>query len=837
MKVDAFLREVRNSRDYEGQMAHVQDIPAREATFGDPEHPLTPRIAEALGALGIQQLYTHQAAAVDAIRRNENTVIVTSTASGKTLCYSIPVLESLAVDPETRALWMFPTKALAQDQLKTLRRFLECAPDLPVVSGTYDGDTPQTERRTLRDRGRVILTNPDMLHSGILANHSRWAGFFENLKYVVIDEVHTYRGVFGSHVANVMRRLRRVCAHYGAHPVSVLCSATIANPKELAEAIVGEAVTLVGNDGSPRGRKRFVLWNPPHLDESKLERRSPHTEAERLLVSLIRGGSQTICFVRARVLAETIYRYAQDSLRRHAPRLANAIRAYRGGYIAEQRREIERQLFSGELMGVVSTVALELGIDIGSLDACLTVGYPGSIASLWQQAGRAGRGTEDSLAMLIGYNSPIDQFLMQNPSYLFSQSPEMAVVDPTNPHIVAWHLRCACHELPVSAADEGIFGEYLYSVLDILTESGDIRRRGNRWYWAGQGYPATQFSLRNIPEDVYQIIDQTDGRSETIGETDETSAFFSLYTQAIYMHNAETYFVKELNIDRKHAYIEKVDCDYYTQSVDKREIRVVNADEERKWRISQAFFGDVTVTEMVVMFRKIQFGARDSIGFGSVDLPPIETDTEALWVVPPREALDRIRQFGRVPQDGLLGVGNVIVGVMPLFVMSDPMDVGAAVDSSNVGSPSLFIYDKHAGGVGFAQRAFGRIEEIMEAALSLIHGCDCSDGCPSCVGAPLPPYAYGDVDSSSRGTIPDKEAALCLLHSLLEREPYTPKPVQSPLGEAVAPLPKGPEPTPHAPPAPPPPPDYARLPEEVERKLVRRLATMKRQRPRRVDRP
>ena len=695
-------------------------------------------------------------------------------------------------------------------------------PRFPAYVGTYDGDTPPGERRKLRDSGHIILTNPDMLHAGILPNHARWAGFFENLKYVVIDEVHTYRGVFGSNVANVVRRLQRVCAHYSSHPVFILCSATIANPQELAEGIVARPVTLIENDGSPRGRKQFVLWNAPYLDESKLERRSAHTEAQHLLVELVRDGSQTICFVRARLTSELIYRYAQERLRRHGPRLAEAVRAYRGGYIAEHRREIEQQLFSGELLGVVSTNALELGIDIGSMDACLIVGYPGSVASLWQEAGRAGRGADESLAVLIAYNSPIDQFLMQYPKFIFGKSPESAVIDPENPHILALHLRCACQELPVTGDDHRYFGEYMGGILELLAHSREVTERANRWYFTGSGYPAADFSLRSMEEDIYQIIDVSGEEPETIGEIDEMSAFTAAHTQAIYMHDAETYFVKELNVERKHAYIEKVDVDYFTQAVSKRDIRVDDVESEKHWRVSRVFFGGVAVTELVVMFRKIQFGKRDSIGYGNLDLPPKELETDALWLAPPREALDAVRQYGRVPQDGLLGIGNVFVEVMPLFVMSDPMDVAAAVDSSNVGAPSLFVYDKHAGGVGFAQRAYDRIEEIMTAVLFLIEHCECEDGCLSCVGAPVPRYSFGDADGSTRGTVPDKEAALCILHHLLEREPYVPKPLPMPTAPPAVEIP---QPVPHEPA---PPAEIRRLPESVERKILRRIQHLKR---------
>ncbi|MBD3176718.1 MAG: DEAD/DEAH box helicase, partial [Armatimonadia bacterium] len=633
MDTQGFLRELTNSRHYRDQVIHAETVPSREPRHADPAQPIAQPVAEALRKMGIERLYTHQAHALDAIRRGENVVVVTGTASGKTLCYNIPVMEALLEDPAARALYLFPTKALAQDQLQGFRRLSGSVAGLNAPAGCYDGDTPSSERRTMRDKGRVILTNPDMLHSGILPNHSRWAECMENLRYVVIDEVHAYRGLFGANVANVVRRLRRICRHYGADPQFIFCSATIGNPSELCENLSGLPITQVDDDGSPRGEKSFLLWNPPHLDDAKVERRSPNTEAQYLLTDLIRSSCQTICFVRARVTAELVYRMVQDRLRKEGSRLANSIRAYRGGYVAEDRREIERQLFSGELMGVATTNALELGIDIGSMEACLLVGYPGTIASLWQQAGRAGRGTERALAVLIAQNEPIDQFLMRNPEFIFGRSPEHAVVDALNPHIQALHLRCAAKELPVSSLDEEHYGEFLYAILELLEERGDLRRRGDRWFWAKPNvYPAGEFSLRLGTDNVYQVIDVTGPEPNTIGQTDELSAYHQLHTQAIYLHQGETYFVRELNLERKHAYVEKGDFDYFTQSVAKAQIRVDEVEREAQWRVSETGVGDVTVTELVVMFRKIKFGSKDSIGFGNLELPPYPLETTAMWV-------------------------------------------------------------------------------------------------------------------------------------------------------------------------------------------------------------
>ncbi|MFQ6131285.1 MAG: DEAD/DEAH box helicase [Armatimonadota bacterium] len=826
MDVDAFVREISNQRHYEGQIAHVERLAPREPQFGELTRPMHERVKRVLAEDGIERLYTHQVSAIEAVRRGEDVVVVTSTASGKSLCYHIPVLEELLTDRLAKAVYLFPTKALAQDQLRGLNRFKESDPDLPINAGTYDGDTPANMRRTLRDEGNVILTNPDMLHSGILPNHSRWAQFFASLRFVVVDEIHSYRGVFGSGVANVLRRLDRICRHYNSRPQYICCSATIANPAELARRLTNREMTLVDNDGSPRGPKQFVLWNPPYLDEGKVERKSPNAEAQRLMTELIVDGVQTITFVRARVLAELIYRHCQDQLAEEAPRLRNKIRAYRGGYMAEDRREIERQLFSGELLGVTSTNALELGIDIGSLDACIIVGYPGTIASTWQQAGRAGRGEEESLAVLVGHNSPIDQYLMQHPQYFFGQSPEHAIIDPENPHVLAGHLACAANELPIEFSEETEFGEFAPAVLELLEESGQVRRLGGRWYWKGASYPAAKVPLRTIDENNYTIHDQTDPDDvQVIGEVDEFSAYTLLHPQAIYMHNAETYFVHELDLTKKTAHVTRENLDYYTQAVSRTDILVDETETEKKWRITPMGFGEVTVTTLVYMFRKIKFFGRDSIGFGNLDLPPHKLDTVAMWLMPPRQVLQRVLEYHRVPGDGLLGIANVMAEVLPIFAMCDTMDIGSVVDSTNMGTPSIFIFDRYPGGVGYAERCYEMIEQVMEACLLLIQECGCEEGCPSCVGSPLPAYAQQDPDGSSRDCVPDKDAALMILHDLLEKVPYIPRDpsperrrlIDMGLAAVEVPMAEDEEP----------PREIKRLPENVEAKILRRIRSLK----------
>ena len=778
MDVKRFLEALTSDPDYQGQIVDIQEIPAREAVYGKLEDPLPVVLTSALKEMGISRLYSHQAEAITLARRGKNVVVVTSTASGKTLCYNLPVLEQLIYHPDTTALYIFPTKALAQDQQRGLARWQSLIPGLPLVSGTYDGDTPRNERRKLRDEGNCILTNPDMLHGAILPNHSSWGKFFARLKFIVIDEIHTYRGIFGSNVVNVIRRLRRICRHYGSDPQFILCSATIANPRELAANLIGDTVTAVTNDGSPKGKKTFVLWNPPFL-EGTTERRSTNSEAKELLVRLLKSRVQTITFTRARVSAELLYRYVREVLSRDGAAMANAIRAYRGGYLPKERRLIEQQLFSGELLGVVSTNALELGIDIGGLDAALIVGFPGTIASTWQQAGRAGRSGTDSLVFLLAHNTPIDQYLMAHPQYFFEQSPEHAVVDGDNPYVVVGHLRAAAHELPIQVQEESDFGQYAPAILDILGEDRQVVYRGNRWFWVGSGYPAEDVNLRNISENTYTIVDIT-GEPQVIGSTDELSAFVQLHTEAVYMHDGDSYFVSKLDTTEKVAYVHRAELDYYTQAISDRRLQVETEEIRRSMGEATVAFGEVEVTYITYMFKKIKFEDRDSIGFGKVDLPPTALDTCGVWLIPPLNTLHRVREYGRNPVDGLLGLANVATEVVPLFAMCDPMDIGSVVESSNTGVPTVFLFDRYPGGIGYAQKAYEKMEEILEACLQLIEGCSCLDGCPSCVGAPLPPYAQLDPEADSKGRIPDKEAALVILHDLLGKEPYIPlRPVPS----------------------------------------------------------
>ncbi len=812
MDFEQFLERCRVDRHYADQIQVANRIDERPARYEELDPPLPRPLREVLGAEGISLLYAHQAQAVRAARAGRHVVIATGTASGKTLCYNLPALEHWLLDPRARALYLFPTKALAQDQLRGLRRFGQHR-ELDFVAGTYDGDTAADDRTRLRDRAQFLLTNPDMLHSGILPNHTRWSEFFAKLRFVVLDEIHTYRGIFGSNVGNVLLRLRRLAEHYGATPQFICCSATIANPAEHAANLIADEVTCIDQDGSPRGPRRFVLWNPPVSDDGLARRRSPNIEAEALVAELVRNRVQTICFTRARVVAELLYRYLRERLERDAPSLANKIAAYRGGYLAEERREIERRLFDGDLLAVCCTNALELGIDIGGLDACVIVGYPGSISSVWQQAGRAGRGTDEALVILVASENPIDQYLVSNPRYFFGQSPEHAICDRGNMHILLGHLRCATSELPVSLDELAVFGEYSAAILDLLVEDGQVAQHQGKWFWTGRGYPAGDISLRTMSEDVYNIVDTANQR--VIGTVDGISAFSLVHQGAIYLHHGETYFVEQLDLEEKNAYVHAIQADYYTNVVDETKLRLDQTEETAPFHAGQIGLGDVTVTIFTLMFRKVKFYGADVLGYGTLDLPPRPLETTAMWLSPPTAALHRVREFDRLPAEGMLGIANVLVDIVPLYVLCDYADIGGVVDSANLGVPSVFIYDRYPGGLGFAQKAYELIESVLEACVWLIHHCECERGCPSCVGSMARSFVHYSAEGDATARIPDKEAALVILHEVLGLEPYQPKPLTDEERALRAAEPEAPEVP------------IKRLPENIEKKIRRRLRGMR----------
>ncbi|MFH1311794.1 MAG: DEAD/DEAH box helicase [Candidatus Eisenbacteria bacterium] len=768
--ISSFLESIQSSDGYKGQIAHINQIPPKDAVYQDPQTPISPVVRSALDVMGISSFYSHQAKAIDLISGGKNTAIVTSTASGKTICYNVPVLESLLADPKATALFLFPTKALAQDQLRVLSHFCSAHQALRDVvrAGTYDGDTPRESRRKLRNEANVILTNPDMLHQGILPYHSRWSRFFSSLRYVVVDEMHTYRGIFGSNVANVLRRLRRILKHYGANPTFVLCSATIANPDELARTLIGDTCEVISDDGSPRGPKLFVLWNPPFLGAGSMERKSSNVEAHELMVRLMEEGIQTITFTKARVVAELVLRYVRDSLSRRNPQLVSKVSAYRAGYLPEERRAIEKALFSGELLGVASTNALELGIDVGGLDASIIVGFPGTIASTWQQAGRAGRKTDEALVLFVAYNDPIDQYLMRHPDYFFGQTPEHAVIDPVNPYILAGHLSCAAFELPLSDEDEAIFGTLTQPVMTVLEDVKKVKKIDDRTYWATTEFPAAGVGLRTISDDTFTIVDRT-GTESVIGVVDAISAPELVYPEGVYMHDGATYLVRELDLGGKVAYVERKEVDYYTQPILDSSIRIKAERKTANWCDLNVSYGDATVSWKTTSFKKIKFYSLDSIGYGSVDIPTQHLETVSLWLCPDKEVVSYLRKKGKNPVEGLVALKNVLINILPLFVMCDRKDIGGIVESSNLGSPAIFLYDRFKGGLGFCEKGYGLLPAIIREVLHVIEDCPCENGCPSCVGLPvLIPAQHQDPDPGHGFPIPDKEAAVLLVRRIID---------------------------------------------------------------------
>jgi len=776
MDFTTFLNRLNRHSFFTDQIVHAEGLTERSPVYQEVPGGLHETVQRSLDGLGIKQLYSHQATAIGNIREGKNVVIVTGTASGKTLCYTIPVVDALLEDPQATMLFIYPTKALAQDQLRALTAFQAGDLGIEFLAGTYDGDTPQNLRRKIRGGANIILTNPDMLHQGILPQHARWNRFFTNLRYVVIDEVHAYRGVFGSHLANVMRRLLRICRHYGTTPQFICSSATIANPAEHAERISGEPMELVDNDGSPRGPKRFILWNPPPLktaasgrsDDWRVggDRRSPVGEAVQLMTTLVQEGIQTIAFVRTRLAAELIFKSCRDMLRPASRRLAESIHAYRGGYLPEERREIERKLVEKEILGVASTNALELGIDIGSLDACILVGYPGTVASTWQQSGRAGRGREESAVFLVAQNAPMDQYLMAHTDYLFAQNPENAVVDPDNPHIVVGHLKCAANELPLSDEEAEVFGPYATAILELLEEDECVRHIDGNWYWASTEYPAAGVNLRNIAGPVYTIQDESEGE-RVIGTMDEISAMSQLHDHAVYLHGADTYFVNRLDLDQKIAFVQRRDLDYYTQAVQSSQIQIDEKELEEKRRDGLLGYGDVTITTSIPMFKKIRFHARDSLGFEQLELPPQLLETVAFWFAPSKEIVEEMKARQLIVGEALIGMANVLVEVAPFFVMCDTQDIGTVVDAKNLDRDALFLHDRYPGGMGYARRCLDHFDKIVETIAEVIRNCGCEDGCPSCVGSAVPAFAMTDLDTAVRGRIPNKQAARFLLDALL----------------------------------------------------------------------
>ncbi len=772
--------------------AHVE-VPAREArTMPMPEW-LDPRLRVALQAEGIDQLYSHQRLAVDAARRGEDVVVVTPTASGKTLCYNLPVIQSVLEEPSTRAFYLFPTKALSQDQVGALR---STAAHLgaPLRTWTYDGDTPADARTSIRNRGHVVVTNPDMLHAGILPNHPRWRRVLQDLRYVVVDEMHSYRGVFGSHVANVLRRLQRLCAYYGSRPQFICSSATISNPAEHAARLIGRSVSLVSaaDNGAPSGPRDFLFYNPPVIDRELGIRKGVLSQARKLAGPFVDNKLQTICFTGSRLHTEVLSRYLRERYCRR-PGTEMRIASYRGGYLPGLRRRIEKGLRDGEVSCVVSTNALELGIDIGRLDVAILAGYPGSIASVFQQAGRAGRSRRRSLVVLVARNTPVDQYVINNPDYLFASSPEHARIDPDNLVVLVSHIKCALYELPFHAGEQ--FGaENLAEVLDFLAEAGVAHRRGDNWHWADDSFPADGVSLRSGDPENVVIIDCSNA-DRVLAETDRIGAQTTVHEGAIYMVEGRPYQVDHLDWQQQKAYVRSVRVDHYTTAMSYSRVRILDrfVEEQRVAGYVRAH-GEVHVASRTIGYKKIKLYTAENCGFGDVHLPDVEMHTTAFWLSLDGEVLREAGYRGIDVVDGLLGLGKVLRSLAALHLMCDPGDLRvaladpedswvAAVDRSGQRSvqpldaeagaaaaclqeiqlqrPTLFLHDAIPGGVGFAEKLYDLCDLLLCEAQNRIVGCHCESGCPSCVGP------IGEVDEGARAVALDLACWLTGTHSIL----------------------------------------------------------------------
>ncbi|HLU23721.1 MAG TPA: DEAD/DEAH box helicase [Bacillaceae bacterium] len=727
------IQQLQSNPVMKEQIVHWHTLPEQEAkTVPFPEN-LHPKIINALTSRGITELYTHQEEAYQYTISGQSITAVTPTASGKTLCYNLPVLQTILSNPSARALYIFPTKALAQDQKSEINELIDIG-ELPINSYTYDGDTPANIRQRVRKAGNIVITNPDMLHSAILPHHTKWVSLFENLQYIVLDELHIYRGVFGSHVANVIRRLKRICNFYGSNPIFICTSATIANPKELGEMLCGVDMKLIDRNGAPSGKKHFVFYNPPIVHKQLNIRRSATLEVSKLAGEFLKNNIQTIVFARSRVRVEIILKYLQELIQHKLG--PKAIRGYRGGYLPTQRREIEKGLRNGDIYGVVSTNALELGVDIGQLQVCFMTGYPGTIASAWQQAGRAGRRLGESLVIMVASSSPLDQYILEHPDYFFKQSPETARINPNNLIILVDHIKCAAYELPFQAGES--FGDLeIEDILDFLTEERVLHRNGNKWFWMNDSFPAHNISLRSASQENVVIIDQTETANvKVIGEMDTFSAMTLLHDEAIYLHQGIQYQVEKLDWEEKKAFVKEVEVDYFTDANLAVQLKVLEVDKEKNSEDIQIAFGDVTVNAMATIFKKIKFETHENIGSGPIHLPEMELHTNASWISLKQTWGD----FNLEDLEyGLIGAAHAINSIIPLFAMCDPGDIYVVpqVKAAHNDTPTIFIYDRYPGGIGISEKVYEVMGDIINEAFTMVKNCACDSGCPSCIGTEL----------------------------------------------------------------------------------------------------
>ncbi len=737
MNVAQVLDRLKADSEFCRSLTEWRTIDPRPARYGGFPEKLNPKLIEAFKRKGVHDLYTHQREAIDAILNGENVCVVTPTASGKTLCYNIPVLNRLMDNPNARALYLFPTKALSQDQVHELKNTID---GLEVKIGTYtfDGDTPASARKAVRSAGHIVVTNPDMLHAGILPHHTIWIRLFENLEFIVIDEIHHYRGVFGSHLANVIRRLKRICAFYKSDPLFICCSATINNPQELAERIIEKPVCLIDNNGAPTGQRHFLFFNPPVVNAELGIRRSSVKEASRIATQLLSRDIQSIVFARSRLRVEILTTYLKEAVRKLGKN-DDLVRGYRGGYLPTERRAIEKGLREGEIMTVVSTNALELGIDIGSLDVCIMTGYPGNVASTWQQAGRAGRRTTVSLVILIASSSPLDQYIISNPEYFFGQPPESGVVDPNNLIIVTSHLKCAAFELPFRDGESfGLDAASTREILQYLEENRILRHVKDKWHWCADKYPAEDISLRTAAPGNVVILDVSDN-GRVIGEIDLFAAPVEVYENAVYLHQTAQYTIEKLDLDDRKAYARPVAVDYYTDAQTKVDLKVINVDNHERLAQADKCCGELSVTWLPTMYKKIKFGSHENVGWGEIHLPESTMHTSAYWIEFAEDAAERSELGEKELGESLHALANTLRQVAPVQVLCDVMDIRAhaMLRAPFSDRPTIYLYEIYPGGVGFSSKLYTHHNRLLDAAISLLKQCACKEGCPSCVGPAL----------------------------------------------------------------------------------------------------
>ena len=734
MNVDQLISSLKADPAFMENVTAWKTLPAAEGRYVDFPDNLDPRIQAVLRNRGIHRLYTHQAASFAAASEGKDFVVVTPTASGKTMCYNLPVISAILKNPDARALYLFPTKALSADQASELYELVE-ALGVDIKAYTYDGDTQGAARKAIRQAGHIVVTNPDMLHSNVLPNHTKWVKLFENLQYIVIDEIHTYRGVFGSNLANVLRRLLRLCAFYGSHPRFILCSATIANPQELAHILTGREILTIDNNGAPMGERNIVFYNPPVINRQLGIRRGAVNETRDIASKLLANGIPTIVFARSRIQVEVLTRYMKEQAR-DPYGFSGRVRGYRGGYLPSERRAIEQGLRAGEIDMVVSTNALELGIDIGSLTACVLCGYPGTIASTWQQAGRAGRRKDTALTVLVASSAPIDQYIVNHPEYFLTQSPENALLHPDNLYILLSHIKCAAYELPFE--DGEAFGNVKDTAqfLDYLSESGILRHIGGKYHWSAEDFPASEISLRSASSENFIIIDITNPAHHcVIGEMDRYTVPMLLHENAIYMHEARQYQVEKLDFGTCKAFLRAVDVDYYTDADLNVSLGVLDELKQKELPNNVSVtLGELKITTIVKIFKKMKLDTHENLGFGPVRVPETDMHTVGMWWTLPKLISEHYSNDDL--QGAMVGIANLLCIVAPIYLMCAPRDIKVIyqVKAPETDLPTLFLYDQYPGGVGLSEKAYEMQELLLEHALNVLDECSCENGCPSCVG-------------------------------------------------------------------------------------------------------